>query len=69
MTRRRATRFRCVYCGKLTAGRVPRDPWLPGDGSARYPRRHKLRDVTLGGTFDCPGNIIEAEWNEEWDST
>lgn len=53
-------RFRCIVCGKLTAGRVPRTAWQKGDGSARFPRRHKIR----GTDKPCPGNIEEAEWVE-----
>ncbi len=47
------TRFRCVVCGNLSAGRVP----TGGDGTARYPRRHK----TKGTGFDCPGIYHEAD--------
>ena len=50
------TKFKCVVCGKLTSGRLPRAGWLPGDGSFRYPRRHKVNGKP------CPGNIMEAEW-------
>lgn len=45
--------FRCTACGKITAGRVP----TGGDGTFRYPRRHKGPD---GAT--CPGCYTEAEW-------
>jgi len=51
------TWFRCVICGKLTTGRVPRaSSGEVGDGSFRYPRRHKFKGEP------CPGNIEEAEW-------
>lgn len=53
------TRFRCVVCGKLTAGRIPVNPHNHrevGDGTFYYPRRHKGLDGK-----DCPGNIEEAE--------
>jgi hypothetical protein len=51
------TRFKCVVCGKLTAGRMPREGRLVGDTSARFPRRHKGPDGK-----PCPGNIEDAEW-------
>lgn len=50
------TRFRCTHCGKLTTGRMPRAKGEIGDGTARFPRRHKLAGKS------CPGNIREAEW-------
>jgi len=53
MTRKQ--RFRCVVCGKITAGRLPRE----GDGTFYYPRRHKKDG------FPCPGNVYEAEWIKE----
>lgn len=46
------TRFCCVVCGKLTAGRLPRR----GDGTTRYPRRHNR------GGAPCDGNWQEARW-------
>lgn len=49
--------FRCVVCGKLTAGRLPRTGRHTGDGTYHYPRRHKGKDGK-----PCPGNIKEAEW-------
>lgn len=49
------TRFKCVVCGKLTAGCVPRD----GDRSQRYPRRHDRRWGEV-----CPGIYVFAEWVE-----
>jgi|WetSurMetagenome_2_1015567.scaffolds.fasta_scaffold94258_4 hypothetical protein len=52
----RCTMFRCVVCGKLTAGRISREGILSGDKSHRFPRRHKI------GGKDCLGNIEEAEW-------
>ena len=47
------TKFKCVVCGKLTAGRAPRG----GDGTLRYPRKHKDK-----GGQPCPGNWLEAKW-------
>lgn len=49
-------KFKCVVCGKLTAGRIPRYGGISGDYSFRYPRRHQVNGK------DCPGNIEEAEW-------
>ena len=49
---RRVTRFRCRECGKLTVGRVPSG----GDGSLRYPSRHR------SGGILCEGTWSEAEW-------
>jgi len=46
------TRFKCVKCGKITAGRIPRR----GDGTVRFPRKHKVDGKP------CPGNMVEAEW-------
>jgi hypothetical protein len=55
------TRFRCVVCGKMTAGRLPRDGrHFPGDGSGRYPRRHKGVDGK-----PCKGNIELVDWVDE----
>lgn len=54
------TRFRCIVCGRMTAGRVPVDPHnhrRRGDGTVRYPRRHNGPDGEL-----CPGCYEEAEW-------
>lgn len=53
---RRRTFFKCVVCGKITTGRIGREGRLFGDGSHRFPRRHKVDGV------DCIGNIEEAEW-------
>jgi hypothetical protein len=55
----RKTCFKCVVCGKLTAGRISRGTYFEGvgDGSARFPRRHKGLDDKL-----CAGNIQEVEW-------
>lgn len=50
------TYFKCVVCGKLTAGRVPRDGWIRGDRSERFPRRHNVDGEP------CPGNIEFTEW-------
>lgn len=45
-------------CGKVTTGRMPRlNGYHYGDGSFRYPRRHKGSDGK-----PCSGNIEEAEW-------
>lgn len=55
-----ATRFRCVVCGKLTAGRIGRatdPPYERGDTSHRFPRRHNGKDGK-----DCPGNVESAQW-------
>jgi len=63
-------RFRCVVCGKLTAGRLPRLPWNKGEivrgemsyrynTDVRFPRKHK--DAS-GKT--CPGSFRDAEWVE-----
>ena len=52
------TRFKCVVCGKLTAGRLPREHGrFYGDGTFRYPRRHKGADGK-----ECRGVWDEAEW-------
>ena len=53
------TRFKCVICGKLTAGKIPVNPSNhreKGDLTVRRPRKHKLN----GGV--CPGTYQEAEW-------
>lgn len=58
MTRAEGTlRFKCSACGKLTAGRLPREDRLHGDGTSYYPRRHHAADGEL-----CPGVYEEAEW-------
>lgn len=55
-----AIKFKCAHCGKLTAGgRLPRDGHVKGDGTFRFPRRHKGADGQ-----SCDGNIMEAEWIE-----
>ena len=52
------TKFRCIVCGKVTMGRMPRvHSNYQGDASARFPRRHKGEDGK-----PCSGNILEAEW-------
>ena len=56
MSATRITRFRCAVCGKLTAGRLPRDGRHTGDGTFWFPRRHDGADGR-----PCPGNIKEAE--------
>ena len=61
MTTRRppGTYFRCVVCGKLTAGRLPREGrHHPGDGSVMFPRRHSTHG------YPCPGNVRLATWVE-----
>lgn len=50
------TKFRCVVCGRLTTGWWPREGRLKGDGSARWPRRHRINGQP------CPGNTELAEW-------
>jgi len=50
------TRFKCVVCGKITAGRIGREGAANGDTSHRFPRRHQFNGK------DCPGNIEEAKW-------
>lgn len=52
----RETKFKCVICGKLTAGRWPREGGIKGDGSARWPRKHRIDNKI------CEGNYYEAEW-------
>lgn len=60
MTKEASTlRFKCEVCGKLTAGRLPREGRLPGDGTFYYPRRHLGADGAV-----CPGVFREAEWVE-----
>lgn len=54
------TRFKCAVCGKVTAGRVPVNPRNHrerGDGTFRYPRKHRGPDGK-----PCPGNSQEAKW-------
>lgn len=50
------TLFKCVVCGKLTTGRIPKRGKEYGDLTVRFPRRHKVNGRP------CPGNIKEAEW-------
>lgn len=55
----RKTAFRCVECGKITAGRLPVNPnnhRERGDGTFRFPRRHLVNGQL------CPGVLLEAEW-------
>jgi len=47
-------KFKCLYCGKLTAGHFPRR----GDGSMRFPRKHRIEGKV------CEGSFYEAEWIE-----
>jgi hypothetical protein len=54
------TRFQCIVCGKLTAGRISREGRLTGDTTHRFPRRHRIGGKRTGKP--CPGNILEAEW-------
>lgn len=52
-------RFRCVVCGKETAGRIPVNPHNHrerGDGTLRYPRKHANNGEV------CRGCYIEADW-------
>ena len=44
--------YKCEICGKLTTGRKPRG----GDGSGRYPRKHKIAGER------CLGSFSAAEW-------
>lgn len=57
------TVFVCPECGKETSGRLPNiggDGYgRLGDGTFRYPRRHKVNGK------DCPGNIMEAIWKDK----
>lgn len=54
---RMITKYRCVICGKLTAGRLPNAGWgNVGDGTFIFPRYHKHKGKP------CPGNVLEAEW-------
>lgn len=51
-----AIKYRCVICGKVSAGRLPRQTGRnTGDTSFYYPRRHKVNGKP------CAGNIREAE--------
>lgn len=50
------TVFRCTFCGHISTGRIPRSGREVGDGTCRYPRRHKLGDQV------CEGVFREAEW-------
>lgn len=51
------TRFKCVVCGKLSAGRMPRiNSRNEGDTTARWPRWHAVNGKV------CDGNFKEAEW-------
>ena len=60
MSATRRTVFVCASCGKETAGRLPRaNGRTLGDGTVRYPRRHKGPDGR-----PCPGNILEAAWRD-----
>lgn len=59
------TRFKCVICGKITAGRMPVDldnHRFRGDTTFRYPRRHKDKTGKL-----CIGSLQEAEWVDQED--
>ncbi|UTC28763.1 hypothetical protein MARCHEWKA_02510 [Brevundimonas phage vB_BpoS-Marchewka] len=50
----------CVVCGKQTAnGRLPRLGRHKGDGSERFPRRHRGRDGEI-----CPGVFEFGSWLE-----
>jgi ribosomal protein S27E len=45
-------KVKCVICGKVTVGRVPKG----GTGDLMYPRKHKLNGKS------CDGNFYEADW-------
>ena len=49
------TKFQCAVCGKISAGRIPKD----GDLSGRYPRRHYVNGIP------CKGNIELAFWVDD----
>lgn len=53
-------RYKCVICGKLTEGRLPREDKFPGDGSEMWPARHRAADGE-----PCEGAWHYAEWIEE----
>jgi hypothetical protein len=55
-TTNRCTRFRCRVCGKLTAGRMPREGRASGDTSERWPRRHAVAGRVCEGVYHL------AEW-------
>lgn len=52
----KVTRYKCVVCGKVTAGRLPVNQGRHrerGDGSFYFPRRHAGPDgETCEGVFD-----------------
>lgn len=52
------TRYKCAVCNLLTSGRVPvgSNHKERGDGTFRYPRKHKLNGRV------CPGSYLEAIW-------
>jgi len=50
------TRFKCVICGKLTAGRISQSEGFRGDGSHRYPRKSYVNGKIY------PDVIEDAEW-------
>lgn len=54
---RETLRFRCVVCGKLTAGCLPRINGRGGPNSVRFPRKHRDKTGAL-----CEGNDLFAEW-------
>lgn len=48
----------CTVCGKVTkGGRLPREGRHTGDGSERFPRRHKGKDGHV-----CPGVYLFGIW-------
>lgn len=55
MVRGFSYKVKCAVCNKITAGRLPRDGNLKGDGSFYFPRRHKDKDGK-----GCKGNVIEG---------
>lgn len=56
-------KVKCSVCGKITAGRLPREGHYTGDTTFWYPRRHKVDGV------DCEGNIEEGEVIDVPDAT
>lgn len=52
--------IQCAVCGKETAnGRLPREGAHTGDGSERYPRRHKGADGRV-----CAGVFEFGVWKD-----
>lgn len=57
--RMKETKFECAYCGKITGGRKPKR----GDGTGRYPRKHRADGRICEGTFS-PANWVDVENGE-----